>query len=57
MAEDLSKRKCTMVKDRVGCVKASTYSLPPSDHVYGYKLPTDPEGAGACEFRNNFMNA
>lgn len=47
MAEDLTARKRTMVKTRVGCVKASTYNLPAESHVYGYKQPTDPEGAGA----------
>lgn len=39
--------KRTMVKDRVGCVKTSTFSLPQGDHVYGLKRPNDPEGAGA----------
>jgi Domain of unknown function (DUF4483) len=49
MADDLTSRKRTMVKTRVGCVKASTYNLPAESHVYGYKQPSDPEGAGACK--------
>lgn len=42
----VTKRR-TMIKDRVGCVRSSVMDLPPSDHVYGRKLPTDQEGAGA----------
>lgn len=49
MADGLTQRKRTMIKSRVGCVKTSTYNLPASSHVYGYKQPSDPEGAGACE--------
>ena len=49
MSEDLTQRKRTMIKNRVGCVRTSTYSLPQGNHVYGYKQPTDPEGAGACK--------
>ena len=45
--EDPTKRKRTMVKDRVGVCRASTFNLPQSDHVYGYKAKTDDEGAGA----------
>lgn len=40
-------KKVTMVKDRVGCVKSSTRSLPSAEHVYGMPLPKDPEGSGA----------
>ena len=36
-----------MVKNRVGCVRTSTYNLPQHGHVYGYKQPSDPEGAGS----------
>ena len=50
MAEDSTQRKRTIIRNRVGCAKISTYNLPPGDHVYGFKQPTDPEGAGACEF-------
>ena len=55
MAEDLTQRKRTMIKNRVGCAKTSTYNLPPGDHVYGFKQPTDLEGAGACEFGHLFL--
>mmetsp|Transcript_23286 Transcript_23286/g.22441 ORF Transcript_23286/g.22441 Transcript_23286/m.22441 type:complete len:234 (+) Transcript_23286:182-883(+) len=47
MTDDISQRKRTMIKDRVGCVRTSTYSLPTGNHTYGYKQPSDPEGAGA----------
>ena len=50
MSDDLTQRKRTMIKTRVGCVRTSTYPLPNGDHVYGYKQPADSEGAGACEF-------
>ena len=46
-SEDPTKRKRTMVKDRVGVCRTSTFNLPQSDHVYGYKAKTDDEGAGA----------
>lgn len=36
-----------MIKDRVGICRRSTYNLPATDHVYGYKAQTDAEGAGA----------
>ncbi len=49
MTDDISQRKRTMIKDRVGCVRTSTYSLPTGNHTYGYKQPSDPEGAGACK--------
>lgn len=49
MSDDLTQRKRTMIKPRVGCVRTSTYPLPKGDHVYGYKQPSDSEGAGACE--------
>lgn len=40
-------KKRTMVKDRVGCVRTSTYALPTDPgHVYGFKRPSDPEGSG-----------
>ena len=39
-------KKCTIVKDRVGCVKTSTYSLPPTNHTYGMKMPDNTEGCG-----------
>jgi hypothetical protein len=42
----LPKRR-TMVKDRVGCVRSSTYSLPTENrHVYGLKREPDLENAG-----------
>ncbi|KAJ1406432.1 hypothetical protein B484DRAFT_436707 [Ochromonadaceae sp. CCMP2298] len=39
-------KKRTMMKDRVGCVRASTYSLPMEGHTYGMKTPEAFEGAG-----------
>ena len=39
-------KKRTMVKDRVGCCRTSTYSLPSEGHTYGQKIPEQPEGAG-----------
>jgi hypothetical protein len=40
------QKKRTMIKDRVGCVRTSTYSLPNSNHVYGLERSKDSEGAG-----------
>mmetsp|Transcript_1439 Transcript_1439/g.2343 ORF Transcript_1439/g.2343 Transcript_1439/m.2343 type:complete len:239 (+) Transcript_1439:223-939(+) len=39
-------KKRTMMKDRVGCVRASTYNLPQEGHTYGAKTPEAAEGAG-----------
>ena len=39
-------KKRTMIKDRVGCPRTSTYNLPEGPHAFGYKAPTDPESAG-----------
>lgn len=44
-----------MVKDRVGCVRSSTYTLPQGDHVYGLKKKHDAEGAG--EIISNWITA
>jgi hypothetical protein len=41
-----------MVKDRVGCVRSSTRSLPEPSHTYGMKSPPDPEGAGEGLFHS-----
>eukprot|EP00598_Pedospumella_elongata_P007471 CAMPEP_0184968232 /NCGR_PEP_ID=MMETSP1098-20130426/1337_1 /TAXON_ID=89044 /ORGANISM="Spumella elongata, Strain CCAP 955/1" /LENGTH=222 /DNA_ID=CAMNT_0027489805 /DNA_START=96 /DNA_END=764 /DNA_ORIENTATION=- len=35
-----------MMKDRVGCVRASTYSLPAEGHSYGMKTEQADEGVG-----------
>ena len=35
-----------MIKDRVACVRTTTYNLPVGPHVYGKKSPPDPECAG-----------
>lgn len=40
-------KKRTMVKDRVGCVRTSTYNLPPEGHVYGHANTFSDEGAGS----------
>ena len=39
-------KKRTMVKDRVGCCRTSTYNLPDAGHVYGRPAGESPEGAG-----------
>lgn len=40
-------KKRTLMKDRVGCVRTSTYSLPNNpNYTYGYSLPKDAEGSG-----------
>eukprot|EP00981_Chlorochromonas_danica_P013330 scaffold6156_cov179-Ochromonas_danica.AAC.2 len=39
-------KKRTIVKDRVGCVRTSTYSLPPENHIYGKKTEHTQEGSG-----------
>ena len=41
----LPKRR-TMVKDRVGCVRTSTYHLPGTEHTYGMPRKPDAENAG-----------
>lgn len=39
-------KKRTIIKDRVGCVRNTTYNLPPEGHCYGTKSGTNEEGAG-----------
>jgi len=39
-------KKRTIIKDRVGCVRTSTYDLPANGHAYGMKYPAATEGAG-----------
>eukprot|EP01038_Epipyxis_sp_PR26KG_P014912 gene14912-20061_t len=39
-------KKSTIIKDRVGCVKTSAYSLPPPSHTFGKKTDESPEGVG-----------
>lgn len=41
------QKKRTMIKDRVGCVRSSTFDLPTTSHVYGKERIKDAEGAGA----------
>lgn len=43
-------KKRTIVKDRVGCVRTSTYSLPAEGHTYGAPTPEHGEGAGASKY-------
>lgn len=45
MADNHAKKR-TMIKDRVGCVRASSYHLPPDGFVYGKPKHPDPENAG-----------
>lgn len=37
------------MKDRVGCVRASTYTLPAEGHSYGMKTPEAAEGVGTSK--------
>lgn len=39
-------KKRTIIKDRVGCVRTSTYDLPPSGYTYGMKMAEGAEGCG-----------
>lgn len=43
-------KKRTMIKDRVGCCRSSTYSLPAEGHIYGMKSPEQLEGAGNSKY-------
>lgn len=43
------QKKRTMMKDRVGCVRASTYNLPAEGHSYGMKTVQADEGVGTSE--------
>ena len=43
------QKKRTMMKDRVGCVRASTYSLPAEGHSYGMKTEQADEGVGTSK--------
>jgi len=36
-------------KHPVGIKRSSLRKLPPKDHVYGYKIPPDPEGADSSK--------
>ncbi len=45
------QKKRTMMKDRVGCVRASTYSLPPEGHSYGMKTEQADEGVGTSKLK------
>ena len=42
---DKNIKKRTLIKERVGCSRATTYDLPPVTHTYGKKLQTDFENA------------
>lgn len=43
-------KKRTIIKDRVGCVKTSTYDLPKDGFSYGRKSIEGVEGAGESKF-------
>jgi hypothetical protein len=45
-------KKRTIVKDRIGCVRTSTYNLPGDNHTYGKETVSCDEGAGDC---NNYV--
>ena len=38
--------KRTLIKDRVGAVRTSSYDLPATEHIYGKEVKRDDEGAG-----------
>ncbi|RYY88813.1 DUF4483 domain-containing protein [archaeon] len=42
-------KKRTIIKDRVGCVRTSTYSLPGDTHTYGKKTEMSAEGSAECK--------
>lgn len=42
-------KKRTIIKDRVGCVRTSTYHLPGDHHTYGRKTEQVNEGAAECK--------
>ena len=50
------QKKRTMMKDRVGCVRQSTYNLPAEGHTYGMKTPELNEGVGSSMQTHQFMN-
>jgi len=39
-----------MIKDRVACVRTTSFNLPAPTHVYGKKSPPDPESAGQGQY-------
>jgi hypothetical protein len=39
-------KKRTIIKDRIGCARTSTYNLPPEGYAYGHKHEVQPEPAG-----------
>lgn len=43
------QKKRTIVKDRVGCVRTSVYSLPTENHTYGRPTEYAAEGSGDCK--------
>lgn len=44
-------KKRTIIKDRVGCVRSSTYNLPAEGYSYGMKYPENPEVAGDSNYK------
>lgn len=48
-------KKRTIIKDRIGCVRTSTYNLPTEPHSFGMKSPEGYEGAG--EIISNWVTA
>jgi len=46
-------KKRTIIKDRVGCVRTSTYHLPGENHVFG--APTQMADEGAAEGNLPFL--
>ena len=44
-------KKRTLMKDRVGVVRTSTYNLPNNPtYTYGYSNPKDAEGSGDSKY-------
>jgi len=48
-------KKRTIIKDRVGCVKTSTYDLPKDGFSYGRKSVEGVEGAGDSKYCVDFL--
>lgn len=44
--KDKNSKKRTLIKERVGCTRTSSYDLPPIAHTYGKKFQSDFENAG-----------
>ena len=49
-------KKSFLVKNRVGCVRSTTYDLPEDqNHTYGYVKPPDEMRCGESTFQSFFL--